>query len=158
MSVFEIKPNRVKDSKDEKYHSDYAEWAVNAFESNQSIREWKKNIARNKNYYKNKQWLEKEDTEAFLMDANGKARNRIKVSLNQIRPQVEQYRGNGSILKINASAKSASKLSVNRRELALSMKILNTKLANEFPGLGEMLRKKDEGIKLQLAECSIICT
>jgi hypothetical protein len=141
------KPNRVTTtSKDEKYHSDFAEWALSSYYSNPGVARWLKQIEINKKYSKGDQWASGEDLNAFLTDESGNERSRIKVVLNQIRPLVEQFRGNGSILKINASAKSSSKLSVNRRDLALSKKIFDTQLANEAPALGKLMRERDPSI------------
>ena len=117
------KPNRLdstaypnKDT-NKKYHLDYAKWAITSSQTAQHSA-WLARIKINKEFYKGDQWTYDEDIQAFLNDASGQVRNRIKMVHNTIRPMVEQYRGNASILKINATAKSISKLSVNRRELA----------------------------------------
>jgi len=145
------KPNRLdserypdKDSNKD-YHLDYAKWAVGSAQTTEYFR-WLASIKVNKEFYKGDQWVMKEDIEAFLKDSTGQEANRIKIVHNIIRPMVEQYRGNASILKVNATAKSISKLSVNRRETDLSRKIFDTQLANEFAGLGEIMRKNDKSI------------
>lgn len=149
ISVKPNKPNRLdkkeypnKDN-NKKYHLDYAKWAIGTSQTAE-YNNWLNNIKRNKEFYKGNQWIYDEDTEAFLEDSTGQTKNRIRIVHNTIRPMVEQYRGNASILKINANAKSISKLSVNRRDLALSKKIFKTKLANEFPGLGRIMRDNDK--------------
>ena len=145
------KPNRL-DSKrfpdknsNKEYHLNYAKWAITSSQTAEHSR-WLARIKINKEFYKGDQWSYSEDIEAFLKDSTGQAKNRIKMVHNTIRPMVEQFRGNASILKINASAKSISKLSVNRRDMALSEKIFKTKLANEFPGLGAIMRSNDKSI------------
>jgi len=145
------KPNRLDKEKypnkdtNKNYHADYGKWAITASQSS-DYSKWLERVKTNKSFYKGDQWKAGEDLEAFLEDSTGQTRNRIKVVHNIIRPMVEQYRGNASILKINASAKSKSKLSVNRRDLALSERLFKTKLANEFPGLGAIMRANDESI------------
>ena len=84
--------------------------------------------------------------ETFLKDDTGQERNRIQIIHNLIRPMVEQYRGNSIILNINATAKSISKKAINRRERALAEQLLKTEVANEFPGIGRILRENDKSI------------
>jgi len=142
------KPNRLTvENKDEnvQYHLDYARWIVaNSYNEKHNL--WLRRIEINRNFYMNNQWIMDEDTIAFLMDTTGQTRNRIKIRHNLIRPMVEQYRGNAVIMKINASLKNISPLSVNRRENLLSEKIFKTRVANEFPWIGQQMRKKDGSI------------
>lgn len=152
------KPNRVKTQNkdtDRVYHLDYAKWCVsNGFTHEHN--EWLHKTKRNKDFYKNKQWNDKEDIEIFLKDSSGNDRNRIKMTNNLIRPLVEQYRGNATILKINASAQSISPLSINRREQILQEKLFKTELANQFPNIGEEMRKSDKTIGQDKEETKII--
>ena len=65
------KPNRLtvenKDS-NKVYHLDYSKWAVSqAF--NSAHNEWLKKIKINKDFYKNEQWEDSEDIEAFLKES-----------------------------------------------------------------------------------------
>lgn len=155
------KPYRLNSEKypnkdtNKEYHLDYAKWAVTSSQTAQHSA-WLARIKVNKEFYKGDQWTFNEDIETFLNDGTGEVRNRIKMVHNTIRPMVEQFRGNASILKINATAKSISKLSVNRRDLALSEKVFKTKLANEFPGLGAIMRKNDASIGEDEAETTQI--
>jgi hypothetical protein len=155
------KPNRLdpqrypgKDTNRE-YHLDYAKWAIQSSQTAEHSK-WLAKIKINKEFYKGDQWTFSEDIESFLQDNTGQTKNRIQIVHNIIRPMVEQYRGNASILKINATAKSISKFAVNRRELALSEKIFRTRLANEFPGLGEIMRKNDDSLGRNEAETTQI--
>lgn len=150
------RPSRLTTEKDKEYYVKYARWCVSQSLNSAKHSNWIKNISINKRFYKNDQWIMQEDIETFLNDSEGNVRNRIKVGFNQIRPIVEQYRGNASILKINASAKSISKLSINRRELSLAKKITSTRLAAEFPGLGEIMKKNDPTIGENIQETSQI--
>lgn len=129
----------------EKYFSDFAKWALyNA--SNTMHNEWLRNTERNKRFYKGDQWYLQEDVESFLNDDTGKVRNRIQVVFNQIRPMVEQYRGNAIRLAVNARAKSISNDVKNRREFELKKKLLKTRTAEEFQALGQVLKAKDKSI------------
>ena len=152
------KPNRIKTENkdsDKVYHLDYAKWCVsNAFTA--SHNEWLHKIKRNKDFYKNKQWNDKEDIEVFLKDSSGNDRNRLKITNNLIRPMVEQYRGNAIILKINAAAQSISPLSIDRREKMLQEKLFKTELARQFPTMGEEMRKADKSIGETSDETQII--
>ncbi|MFN5416294.1 MAG: hypothetical protein ACK5B9_04495 [Flavobacteriia bacterium] len=152
------KPNRLtvenKDS-NKVYHLDYSKWAVSqAF--NSAHNEWLKKIKINKDFYKNEQWEDSEDIEAFLKDKTGQERNRIKMTNNLIRPMVEQYRGNAIILKINAQAQNISPLSINRRDKRLAEQLFKTETANEFPKIGEAMRKDDKSIGQDENETKII--
>jgi len=107
-----IKPDKFDKerypSANEQYHLDFAKWALfNAHESKHSL--WLNNIYRNKEFYKGNQWYMQEDIDSFLKDETGNTRNRIIITLNQIRPMVEQYRGNAIRLSIGAYAKAISK-------------------------------------------------
>jgi len=151
MSVFQANPNKpnrleTKDKSSSKvYHLDYAKWAVSmGFDSRHN--EWLARIKVNKDFYKNEQWNDSEDIEAFLKDKTGQERNRIKMTNNLIRPMVEQFRGNAIILKINASAQSVSPLSVSRKDKMLAEQIFKTEVANEFPEVGNMMRAVDKTI------------
>jgi hypothetical protein len=152
------KPNRLtaenKDS-NKQYHLDYARWAVsNGFSGKHN--EWLAKIKINKDFYKNEQWNDSEDIEAFLKDKSGQERNRIKMTNNLIRPMVEQYRGNAIILKINAQAQNISPMSITRRDEMLEEKLLKTEIANEFPLMGERMRKDDKSIGETVDETNII--
>ena len=150
------RPNRVTATKDKEYYLQMARYCASKGKNNSIYASWQSKININNKFYKNDQWIYEEDLETFLKDSDGNVRNRLKVVFNQVRPIVEQYRGNASILKINASAKSISKLSINRRELALSKAIMNTRLSQEFPGLGEILKKNDPLVKESIAETTSI--
>ena len=151
MSIIQTSPNRPnryetknKDTNRE-YHLDHAKWAkTNGW--NYQHERWLKKIKINKSFFKGEQWIMDEDLEAFLSDKTGQARNRIKMMNNLIRPMVEQYKGNANILRINATAQNISPLSINRKQKALGEKLFQTEVANEFPGVGNLMRKFDPTI------------
>jgi hypothetical protein len=148
------KPNRIetknKDT-DKQYHLDYAKYCNNASYTT-SHAEWLEKIKINKLFYQNKQWENSEDLQAFLNDSSGKARNRIKMTNNLIRPMVEQYRGNAIILKINAIANNISPGSISRKDQLREEKLFKTEVANEFPVIGERMRASDKTIGGSLSE------
>lgn len=152
------KPNRLtveKKDSNKKYHLDYAKWGVSNG-MNSKHNEWLVKIKINKDFYKNEQWNDDEDLEAFLKDSSGKVRNRIKMTNNLIRPMVEQYRGNAIILKINAQAQNISPMSITRRDKMLQDKLFKTEIANSFPTLGENMRKEDKSLGEDEGETKII--
>lgn len=155
------KPNRLdkdrypnKDTNEE-YHLDYAKWAWGAANDYRHTA-WLEHTRVNKDFYKGDQWKDPEDLEAFLMDASGEQRNRIKVIHNIIRPMVEQYRGNAIRLRINANAKSVSKMAINRREEKLAEQLFKTEVANEFPTIGSIAKANDPSIGEDTGETTTI--
>ena len=126
----------------ELYHLDYAKWALYNSHDHKH-HDWMRRIKRNKRFYKGHQWEKGEDIENFLKDDSGHSRNRIMVTINQIRPMVEQFRGNAIRLALGASAKSVSKHVKNRRERALEEALFTTEIAGEFEYLGEIIRMYD---------------
>jgi hypothetical protein len=139
-------PSRVDGTaKDKFYHLQRAKYYVTAG-YNSGHYEWLKRTAVNKDFYQNKQWSLQEDKDTFLSDDTGNVLNRIKFTVNTIRPTVEQYRGNAIILNISAAAKSLSRSSVNRREKILSEQLLKSRTAGEFPNVGGIMRENDVSI------------
>ncbi len=145
------KPNRLDKEKypnkdtNEDYHLEYAKWAWGAGNDFRH-QEWIEKTLINKRFYKGDQWFKNEDVEAFLKDSSGEQRNRIKVIHNIVRPMVEQYRGNAIRLRINASAESVSKMTINRREEALAEQLFKTDVVNEFETVGDAIRENDPSI------------
>ena len=155
------KPNRLDSERypnkntNEEYHLDYGKWAWGAG-NDYRHQEWVEKTVINKRFYKGDQWIQDEDLEAFLKDSTGEHRNRIKVIHNIVRPMVEQYRGNAIRLKINATARSVSKMSINRRDQALAEQIFKTEVSNEFEEIGEALRANDQSIGADESETTAI--
>ena len=114
------RPDRFNNTdRDEQYHIDFGRYAMyNGFSSEHSnfINTYEENMR----FYKGDQWFYDEDLEAFFLDDSAQSRNRIKVIKNFIRPVVEQYRGNASIMDIYARAESLSYKAINRHEEKLS--------------------------------------
>lgn len=139
----------------EQYYLDFGKWAIfNANEAKHNV--WLANTYRNKRFYMGKQWEGKEDIESFLSDTTGNVRNRIKISINQIRPMVEQFRGNAIRLDIGASAKSISKNVKNRKEEALKKILLTQEITKEFKALGEVIKNNNPEIKESKEETELI--
>jgi len=143
------KPDKTDKQKypslDEKYHLDFAKWALfNAHEWRHT--EWLNNTYRNKRFYMGKQWEGSEDIQSFLMDESGNTRGRIKIVINQVRPMVEQYRGNAIRLSIGATAQAISKHAKVRREEALKRLLLIQEISSEFESLGEAIQNNNPEI------------
>ncbi|PHS03985.1 MAG: hypothetical protein COA88_14635 [Kordia sp.] len=155
------KPNRLDSSKypnkdtNKDYHVDYAMWAVTNAHNHQHS-EWLNRIRNNKRFYKGDQWETREDKEAFLKDSSGQTTNRIKIVHNLIRPMVEQFRGNAIRLSINATAKSVSPRSISRKDKQLEELLFKTEVANEFPGIGAIIRDNSKEIGEDEAETTTI--
>lgn len=137
-------PNRVTDKKDKEYHSKYARYATSNSYS-QTYDEWLKKFSINKRYYAGKQWENNEDLETFLKDVDGNTRNRIQVVFNTIRPLVEQYRGNGNILRLGATCKSSSPLSITRKEQALAEALFRFEVAEQSDSFRDAMNDPNIG-------------
>ena len=153
------KPNKfdkdVYPTLGEAYHLAMGKWAVfNANESKHT--EWLSNVYRNKRYYMGHQWEGREDIESFLQDNTGAARNRIQVSFNQVRPMVEQFRGNSIRLAIGASAESVSKYAKVRKEEALKKLLFTQEISKEFQALGEAIKNNNPEVKDSQEETELI--
>lgn len=137
-------PNRVTDKKDKEYHSKYARYATSNSYS-QTYADWLKKFSINKRYYAGKQWENNEDLETFLKDVDGNTRNRIQVVFNTIRPLVEQYRGNGNILRLGATCKSSSPLSITRKEQALAEALFRFEVAEQSDSFRDAMNDPNIG-------------
>lgn len=146
------KPDRITTAeidKDSQYHVNYARWVIG---DGLSIKqhEYLENYNRNKAFYKNNQWLNPEDKEAFFIDEGGHDRHRIKVTKNYIQPMVEQYRGNAERMTFDVKAQSISPLAKSRRDSMLN-KLLNYRdAAEQNPEFGTYLKK--EGFPIEDTE------
>lgn len=131
------RPNRFKDTKNEKYHIQYAKWVLSCVSmSTRTAFIYKSQI--NWAFYKGNQWLFHEDLDAFLLDESGDVRNRIKFVQNIIRPFVQYYTGSAIRMDISARATSISSQAVDRRQTALmradAMYEMYIKSPDEFKG------------------------
>lgn len=145
ISIQQNKPNRVEipeDSKDIQYHLDYARWVLGSG-SNQLHQNYLDRYELNKNFYKNKQWILDEDTEAFFKDENNNDRNRLKVTRNYIQPMVEQYRGNAQRMTFDMKVTNISPLARSRRERALSRLIMYNYIARRVEGFGQFMEQNN---------------
>lgn len=130
ISYGQNRPTVLEKNKDEEYHVKWGRYCVgqanNTYQS-----EYVEKIRLNKRFYKGHQWTLNEDLEAFFKDDTGQSRNRIKIIKNQIRPMIEQYRGNAIRMTINARVKSVSQMAINRREERLQEMMFYTGVAND---------------------------
>jgi hypothetical protein len=138
------KPNRIETrevNKDEKYHVDYARWIIG-----EGLRKKQQDhVAKyrtNMNFYKDKQWIMKEDTEAFFKDESGQDRNRIKVTRNFIQPMVEQYRGNAERMTFDVKVQAISPMAKSRRDKSLARLQAYGYAAEIFPEFGAEMEKQ----------------
>jgi len=116
-----LRPNRLEDEKNEKYHSDFAKWCLNSM-NHPLYRKFVAKTLVNWSFFKGNdgQWIFDEDLESFFLDESGDVRNRLKMTRNLILPIVSQYVGNAIRLSYNARAKSDSDFIINRREEELA--------------------------------------
>lgn len=136
------RPSVLDKNKDDQYHLKFARYCVG--QANNSFQnDFIDKLDRNKRFYKGEQWQGDEDLEGFFKDDTGQERNRIKMTLNQIRPMVEQFRGNAIRMGISFRVKSISPQAINRREEKLAESLFYSKIANE-PGnpFAEQLKKE----------------
>ena len=110
----ELRPNRLKDKKDEAYHLRYARWALGV-QSSQYYQDFIRRSIINRNFYQNNQWVFEEDLNHFLLDESGETRGRIKISRNLIGKVVDFYRGTADGMKFSAKARAISPFAINRR-------------------------------------------
>ena len=138
------KPNRIETqeaSKDDKYHVEYARWVIGEG-MRQKQQEHIAKYRTNMNFYKDKQWIMKEDTEAFFKDESGQDRNRIKVTRNFIQPMVEQYRGNAERMTFDIKIQAISPMAKSRRDKSLARLQAYGHAADLFPEFGKEMEKK----------------
>ena len=138
------KPNRIETQelqKDRKYHVEYARWVIGEG-MRQKQQEHIAKYQTNMNFYKDKQWLLPEDTEAFFKDESGQDRNRIKVTRNFIQPMVEQYRGNAERMTFDVKVQAISPMAKSRRDKSLARLQAYGHAAELFPEFGDAMQKQ----------------
>jgi len=136
------KPNRIETpevNKDQEYHTKYGRWVIGSG-STQMHREYVSNYQVNSSFYKNKQWVIKEDLEAFFKDESGQDRNRLKVTRNYIQPMVETYRGNAERMTFNMKVANLSPMAKSRRDKGLYKLLAYNDVARQVPGFGRALK------------------
>jgi len=137
------KPNRIETSELEKgrqYHVDYGRWVIGeglGYKQQEHIYKYYRNLS----FYKNRQWINKEDTEAFFKDESGQDRNRIKVTRNFIQPMVEQYRGNAERMTFDIKVKAISPMAKSRRDKSLARLQVYGDAAKIAPGFGDYMKE-----------------
>ena len=122
ISSRQTKPNRIETSEAHKgtdYHIEYARWVLGNASSSKHQYFVNKYLT-NLEFYKNNQWIHREDTEAFFLDESGQDRHRIRVTKNYIQPMVEQYRGNAERMRFDMKVFNISPMAKSRRDKALA--------------------------------------
>lgn len=140
------RPSILSPLKDEKYHIEFARWAIG--QANNSLHSsFVEKTKRNKRFYKGDQWWQTDETDTFLTDDTNQERNRLAIAMNQIRPMVEQYRGNAIRMTIKYKANSISPQAINRREVALGKELFYTRIASmpENPFSAEIKKRRPVG-------------
>jgi len=137
----QTKPNRIETpeaAKGKDYHIEYGRWVLGSGNSvKHRMRIDKTHI--NLEFYKNNQWNDPEDAEAFFQDETGQDRHRIRVTKNYIQPMVEQYRGNADKMRFDMKVFNISPLSRSRRDKALARLKTYQYGAEVNPGFKEYL-------------------
>lgn len=125
----EPRPSILTANKDVDYHAKWARHCIG--QANNTLHtDFVNKTKRNKRFYKGEQWQGDEDLELFLKDDEGQERNRLSLVNNQIRPMIEQYRGNAIRMGINFRVKSVSPQVINRREQELQKVLFITNQAS----------------------------
>lgn len=134
------RPNRLVDTKDEKYHADMGKWCLQTL-NHQKYREFITKTLVNWSFFKGNdgQWIFDEDLESFFLDESGDVRNRLKMTKNMILPIVSQYVGNAVRLSYSARAQSISDFVINRREEELSRLKFFHNVAKNFSDMETVL-------------------
>lgn len=129
ISTGDPRPSILEPNKDEAYHAKWARHCIG--QANNSLHtDFVEKTKRNKRFYKGDQWQGDEDLELFLKDDEGGERNRLSLVNNQIRPMIEQYRGNAIRMGINFRVKSVSPKVINRREEQMQKALFMSRQAN----------------------------
>jgi hypothetical protein len=141
-AIVSARPNRLTDTKDERYHLDFGKWAMMQGWSNAVRGEYIERIIRNEDFYRNFQWKTQEDIDTFLKDQSGQDRNRIMFTMNMIRQLVEQYRGHSLTMDINFRAENVSPFAKSRRDEKLSEMLFFTEQANRNSYFRDALKSR----------------
>jgi len=138
-----IRPNKIEDKKDEKYHSDMAKWCLSTL-NHPLYRHFITKTLVNWSFFKGNdgQWIFDEDLESFFLDESGDPRNRLKMTKNMILPIVSQYVGNAIRLSYSARAQSISDFVINRREEELARLKFFQNVAKGFPENAEIIKDR----------------
>jgi hypothetical protein len=139
------KPNRVETlegDKNEKYHLDYARWVIGSGMGGLHA-DYLYRYNLNKNFYSNKQWVVREDLEAFFKDENNNDRNRLQVTRNYIQPMVEQYRGNADRMTFDMKVANLSPMAKSRREQSLAKLIMYNFVAKKLNGFDQHMQENN---------------
>lgn len=138
-----VRPNRFESTKNEEYHLKYARWCLNGLRSPLHVDYIYRTIVY-WSFYNNYQWVLNEDLKPFLMDESGDMRNRVKWTMNVIKPLVDQWVGNAIRMDFAARAEAVSDRAINRRETALEEYKFMTNMVNKkfTPEAGAYIKER----------------
>jgi hypothetical protein len=141
-TIADTRPNRLTQTKDEKYHLSWGRYAIWAGYNNPIHTLWINRVLTHEQFYIGNQWFIQEDIENFLKDESGDVRNRLQVRMNMIRKIMMEYIGNASRMTLNAEAFSVSPLTKTRRDEQLAKMLFQTELARKVPVFADAIREK----------------
>lgn len=142
-----LRPTRVSsgetkiDKSTKDYHLKQATYIYDAYTKGAMFSNFLNSIVR-WHFYNNNQWILQEDNETFLKDETNDFRNRVKFTMNIIKPIVKHFRGNSIRTDFSYTLVNISKKSANRRERKLKSLKAITGIAQQFPEFKEDLKKK----------------
>lgn len=140
-AISDIRPNRLTEVKDERYHNQWGRYGVGAWYNTPLHQRWIAETLLNEQFYQGDQWIVNEDIEIFLKDESNDTRNRLQIVKNMIKPIVESYRGNAIRMDIGATARSISPMSITRKEKSLAENLFHTEVARALPQFSEVIKK-----------------
>ena len=141
------RPNKVTDSKDEEYHSNWGRHVAGCLNSNLH-QQYIATTVTHYEYFKGNQWLFDEDTELFLKDQEtGNLNNRIQLTDNIIQPIALHHQGTVERMNISARARSFSPFAVSRRERHLNQQRNLARIANSSQVFGDTIKRNFLGVK-----------
>lgn len=90
--------------------------------------------------YNDEIWTQ-EDIDTFLLDEDGKVRNRVTFGFNMVKPLVEQYRGGVIQMDFNATLQPISKRSLTHRQRAAERRQILHSLSELSPEMSRIIRR-----------------
>lgn len=132
-----IRPDRLKDEKDEKYHINMARWSLSRCDNSWLYWNMYKYYI-NFNFYTNRQWIFNEDIQPFLND-DVSMRNRVRWEYNVIEGYVNRVSGQAVKIEYNRRAYNATPQADKHKTQEWSKVALMWNIAQRMPLLKEKL-------------------
>lgn len=127
-----IRPDRIKDEKDDKYHANYSRFIISM--CNDPVLLY--NLYRyglNYNFFKGNQWILPDDIEGFLLDSNENYRQRLKFSYNIVYGHVKTWIGAALRTEFRARAYNVSPDNIKNREKEYVKRLAAHRIADAMP-------------------------